>query len=293
MKVVNDPNRWSTDRAEALRGLERLKDPALADAVNKAVDDPQSTVRVEGRRLLAKLEPARALPLLEKVLETGSVSEKQGAFATLAGMPGGASDPVISGWLDRLSAGKGVAPEVELDLLDAARARTSSDAVASKLKALDSTRPKDDPTADYRGTLVGGSASRGSKILSEKSEVQCIRCHKVNGKGGEVGPDLKGVAGRGDRRYLLESIVAPNKQIAKGFETLLVGTTDGQVHTGILKEETESTVRLMDAEGRLETIPKADIEERKRGASAMPEDLVKFLSRAEVRDLVEYLSTLK
>jgi quinoprotein glucose dehydrogenase len=40
-------------------------------------------------------------------------------------------------------------------------------------------------------------------------------------------------------------------------------------------------------------VPKADIEEQKRGASAMPQDLIKHLSRSEVRDLVEFLATLK
>ena len=49
----------------------------------------------------------------------------------------------------------------------------------------------------------------------------------------------------------------------------------------------------MTAEAKLIEVPKAEIEERKRGPSAMPEDLAKKLSRAELRDLVEFLSTLK
>ena len=49
----------------------------------------------------------------------------------------------------------------------------------------------------------------------------------------------------------------------------------------------------MTAEAKLIEIPKADIEERKRGASAMPEDLSKKLTRAELRDLVEFLAGLK
>src|SRR6185437_7314101 len=98
---------------------------------------------------------------------------------------------------------------------------------------------------------------------------------------------------RQDRRYLLEAIVAPNRQIAKGFETLVLATSDGQVQTGILKEDDGKNLRLITPEGKLLTIAKGDIEEQKRGASAMPEDLLKNLSRSEIRDLVEYLAGLK
>ncbi len=56
-----------------------------------------------------------------------------------------------------------------------------------------------------------------------------MRCHKVNGIGGEVGPDLTGIGKKQQRDYLLESIVDPNKQIAKGYETVVITLTNGQV----------------------------------------------------------------
>jgi quinoprotein glucose dehydrogenase len=290
-EVLADTSRPVGPRVEALKALERLGDPKLPEAVSRAVNDPEPSLRVEGRRLLAKLEPSRAISALGTVLDSGSAAERQGAFATLASMPPGAADDLLAQWLDRYKSGR-VPPEVALDLLDAARQR-KSEAVSSRLKSIESALPKDDPLAPYRETLVGGDAARGEKILKEKAEVQCLRCHKVRGTGGEVGPELLGVAKRGDRRYLLESIVTPNREIAKGFETLLVATTDGQVHAGILKEETATTLRLITPEAKLVTVAKADIEERKRGASAMPEDLIKQLSKPELRDLIEFLSTLK
>jgi putative heme-binding domain-containing protein len=182
--------------------------------------------------------------------------------------------------------------EDELDLIEAA-ARRDDPEIARQLRRIDEARPHDDPLSPYRETLVGGDAERGWKVFSEKAEVECIRCHKARDRGGEVGPDLNGIGARQDRRQILESIVVPDRQIAKGFETIVVASADGQVHTGIVKEDTPNHIRLITPEGKFVSVPRADIEEQRRGASAMPQDLTKHLSRSEVRDLVEFLATLK
>jgi quinoprotein glucose dehydrogenase len=95
------------------------------------------------------------------------------------------------------------------------------------------------------------------------------------------------------RGYLLEALVDPNKQIAKGFESVQVATSEGEVILGVFKSEDDKTLRLMNKDGGIMIIPKEDIEDRAVGKSAMPGDLVKQLTKADVRDLVEYLSTLK
>ncbi len=69
--------------------------------------------------------------------------------------------------------------------------------------------------------------------------------------------------------------------------------TDGQTKTGILKSEDAKAVRLMTAEGQLIAVPKDQIDERRRGLSAMPADLVDKLTRSELRDLVAFLASLK
>ncbi|HYT95545.1 MAG TPA: PQQ-dependent sugar dehydrogenase [Gemmataceae bacterium] len=85
----------------------------------------------------------------------------------------------------------------------------------------------------------------------------------------------------------------PNKQIAKGYETVVLTLTSGQIKTGILKAEDGKVVRLMTPEGVLLTIPRDEIDQRMGGPSAMPDDLIRHLSRAELRDLVEFLASLK
>jgi quinoprotein glucose dehydrogenase len=282
-------------RAEAIRALERLHDPRLAQAVARAVNDPVARVRIEGQRLQAKIQPEKALPLLKDVLERGSIAERQGALVALSTVPGPEADAVIAAWLDRLQ-NRQAPPEITHELLEAARSRAAgagASTVNAKLRRYEEALPGDDPLAHFLESLAGGDAARGAALLREKAEVSCIRCHKVDGKGGEVGPDLTGVGKRQDRRYLLESIVAPNRQIARGFETLVIATSDGQVQSGILKEDDGKNLRLITPEGKMLTVPRAEIEEQKRGVSAMPEDLLKHLSKSELRDLVEYLAGLK
>jgi quinoprotein glucose dehydrogenase len=128
--------------------------------------------------------------------------------------------------------------------------------------------------------------------------VSCLRCHKVTGPdgkpfGGDVGPELTGIGSRQNREYILESLVAPDQTIAQGFESVVLATSDGKVVTGVLRGEDDKEVRLMTAEGQPLTILKQEIEERKRGPSAMPADIVSKLSKTELRDLIEYLATLK
>ncbi len=278
-------------RVEAIQALDRLGDRQLTAAVKSAVNDRSSDVRVAGQRLLAKLEPEQALTVLEDVLEHGNTTERQGAFATLGHMPGSAADRVLAKWLDKLSA-KQVPGEVTLDLLEASRLRAGNE-IRDRLQKLDEARSPRDALAPFREALAGGNAQRGAKILMEKAEVSCLRCHKVHGKGGEVGPELTGIGSRQDREYLLASIVTPNAAIAKGFETLVIAKNDGQVVSGVLKEDDGKNLRLLDVNGKSVSVSKSEIEEQKRGASAMPEDVVKHLSKSEIRDLVEYLAGLK
>jgi quinoprotein glucose dehydrogenase len=141
--------------------------------------------------------------------------------------------------------------------------------------------------------MYGGDAMRGRDIFVNKAAVSCQRCHKLDGEGGDVGPPLNGIAAKQKRDYLLESIVLPNKQIAKGYESVLITKADGKSVNGVLKFEDAKEVRIMTAEGQLLSIKKDEIDERRATKTAMPEDLVQKLTKQELRDLVEFLAGLK
>ena len=117
-----------------------------------------------------------------------------------------------------------------------------------------------------------------------------MRCHRIEGKGGKVGPDLSGIGKLKDRRYILEAIVEPSKQIAAGHAQVIVMTDEGLMYTGVVKEDNENEIGLMDNEGKVTRIEKEAIEGMKAGKSGMPNDLQKELTMTELRDLVEYLA---
>src|SRR5204862_83006 len=146
--------------------------------------------------------------------------------------------------------------------------------IKAKLQSVNTTLPKDDPLAPFRVSLYGGNAADGKKIFFERAEAACVRCHKIVGQGsegGEVGPELTHVGANKPREYLLESVLFPNKQIAQGFDSLLVTTKDGTSYAGVVKSENDTDLVLNSPEDGLVTIKKATITARERGLSSMPE----------------------
>jgi mono/diheme cytochrome c family protein len=65
--------------------------------------------------------------------------------------------------------------------------------------------------------LSGGNGIIGKQIVFENSQSECLRCHKIEGKGGIAGPPLDGVANRLDENQLLASLLYPNENVAEGF----------------------------------------------------------------------------
>ena len=161
------------------------------------------------------------------------------------------------------------------------------------MRSYDAARSKTDDVANYRETLAGGDAGRGRDIFLNKAAVQCQRCHKLDGQGGDVGPILNGIGKQQARQYLLEAIVLPNKAIAKGFDSVALRLADGRTVTGVLKGDDGKEVKVMTAEGKLITVKSEDVDEKKTTKSAMPEDIPAKLTKREIRDLVEFLASLK
>jgi quinoprotein glucose dehydrogenase len=291
LEIAVDSKRPAAVRVESLKALAVLKDGQLSRAAKLALADGDARIRTEGRRILAELEPAAILDELKKALASVDTIELQGAFAILGELKEPGAADILENWLDKLLA-RTVPAEVQLDLLEAT-AKHQTAAITAKLASYEANRSPKDNLARWSESLYGGDAESGKRIFLERSEVSCLRCHKVEGTGGEVGPDLAGIGSKQKREYLLEAIVDPDKQIAQGYETVLLTLVDGKVKSGILKSEDKTEVRLMTPEGAIIVVPVAEVDTRSRGPSAMPADLVRHLSRRDLRDLVEFLASLK
>jgi quinoprotein glucose dehydrogenase len=283
-------------RVEALRALANQSDPQLAQAVELASADPSEVLRKEATALQARLPAMTAIARLNQVLESGSVGEQQAAFAGLANLKNPEADAILSNWLSRLLSGT-VRPELQLDLIEAAAGRRSP-ALDEKLIQFEASRPKDD-LGPYRETLAGGNAELGRAIFFDKAETSCARCHRAGDAGGDsgaegfAGPSLTGIGAQRSREYLLEAIVFPNQAIAEGFETVDAFLKNGAYYSGLVESEDETHLVLNSPEDGPVRLAKAEIERRERGLSGMPEGMGALLTRRELRDLIEFLASLK
>jgi quinoprotein glucose dehydrogenase len=306
--LVKDVKSPVSLRVEALYAVEAINAPGAKELADTALASEEPRLRAAGRGVKAKLEPAVVLKELPALLkdEKTSLAEKQGAFAILATMKSSEdADKLLDEWLDTAIAGK-VPGDVILDVLDAAEARAKvKQKLFAPLKAkVDKYRAdknkiasdaKGDKLAGHLESLVGGDAERGRQIFLNNSAVYCQRCHKLDGQGGEVGPQLNGIAAEmgKDRRYLLEAVVLPSANIAKGYETVILVLQDERTVSGIVKSEDKKTIKLLTADNKEVVIPVEDVASRRTGPSAMPADLHQKLTRRELRDVVEFLASLK
>lgn len=288
-QILADNGQSPAVRAAALKSLAALRAADWVGAVERAVADPAPPVRLAALELAGRLNSGAAIKVLGAAAERGSVRERQVAVTALGDI--GAAENILANILDQLLAGK-LPPELHLDLLTAAGKHQSA-AIRDKLARYESSRLKTDHLAEWREALAGGNEERGKSVFWDKQEVACLRCHKVGEEGGEVGPNLSDIGKRQNREYILESIVLPNKQIAQGFETVVVTMTNGKTYAGVLRHEDANAITVVTAEGATLHLPKNQIDTRERGDSAMPADVMKYLSKSELRDLVEYLAGQK
>jgi quinoprotein glucose dehydrogenase len=152
----------------------------------------------------------------------------------------------------------------------------------------------EDPLARWRMCLEGGDAERGRQIFASKAETSCMKCHVVGDAGGsEAGPAMDDVGRRLTAEQLLHAIVEPNAEIAEGFESWLIMTDEDETFSGRILEEDAEVLLLETAKKEQLEFEIAEIKARRRDVSAMPSNVSSHLSRAEMRDIIAFLSSLR
>jgi putative heme-binding domain-containing protein len=136
-----------------------------------------------------------------------------------------------------------------------------------------------------------GDASRGQNIFEEKGN--CTGCHRVNGRGSRLAPDLSDIGAIRAPEALERSLVDPTSSMLPVNRSVRAVTRDGKVITGRRLNEDTYTVQLIDAQERLISLIKSDLREYTvLKTSSMPSYKDK-LSRSELDDVVAFLRTLK
>ncbi|HZF00162.1 MAG TPA: HEAT repeat domain-containing protein [Planctomycetota bacterium] len=141
---------------------------------------------------------------------------------------------------------------------------------------------------------TAGDAARGRALFSDVKGVACIKCHRVYGEGGEVGPDLTGVGLKYGRDHFIESVLYPSAKILDGYKQTMVLTRSGVVIAGRFLGDSGEELTLMDAEGKRHVVKKSEIDQKKEAElSLMPEGLNTGLSLQDFADIVSFLESLK
>jgi putative heme-binding domain-containing protein len=149
---------------------------------------------------------------------------------------------------------------------------------------------RDAVIATYRPALtLAGRREPGRAVFVKV----CATCHKAEGQGTEVGPDLATVSNR-TAEDLLVHILDPNREVAPNYINYNVATSDGRVVSGMIAEETATTVALKRAEGAFDRVPRDQIDSiASSGVSLMPEGLEKGLSPQDFADLMAFVRSIQ
>jgi putative heme-binding domain-containing protein len=143
------------------------------------------------------------------------------------------------------------------------------------------------------GQIKGGDARRGQAVFNS-TKGACASCHAIGYLGGKVGPDLTRIGQIRSDRDLLEAILFPSASFVRSYEPVLVTTTRGKQHNGLVRKDSPEEVVLVTGATEEVRIPRRDIESMEPSkVSIMPAGLDKVLTTQELADLVAFLQACK
>jgi alcohol dehydrogenase (cytochrome c) len=139
-------------------------------------------------------------------------------------------------------------------------------------------------------TASRGDVANGQRIFA----ASCANCHRANGRGGTLGPDLSRVGASRSREMLVRDIREASAAIAPGYQPVTLVLLGGQRVRGARKNEDAFSIQLMLTTERLQGYRKADVREvLVDKASLMPDFTSNRLNDRDLGDLVTYLGTLR
>ncbi|MHC4994902.1 MAG: PVC-type heme-binding CxxCH protein [Planctomycetota bacterium] len=289
---------------------------SLADASGVARDASQPVeVRQGAVEILALTDFGAARPVLIDAMGPNNPRELQGTAArVLGGFPdAGVGAELLEAWpmlspgtrpividallarperaealLDRVEGGGFSASDLRPRDVDRLVKDRRTRARATRLLILErEARTRFQVVADYAKAIapLTGDASRGRRVFAEA----CAACHRLEGVGAEIAPNLAAFAARGPEAILI-NVLDPNREIDPAYAAYLLRTRDGRAIAGVMSAETASGVVITSADGATHNVRRADIAElTSTGASFMPEGLEAAIDAQAMSDLIAYL----
>lgn len=143
--------------------------------------------------------------------------------------------------------------------------------------------------ASASDTFVPGDAVHGERIFWGQGH--CGSCHMIRGRGGIVGPDLSSIGEERTLRQIRDALTQPRSQIPDGYRPVEIVTADGRRLSGVLKNENNFSLQLLDSHDQLQLLTRDELREvYYKHSSLMPANYDKSLSPAELQDLLAFLS---
>jgi putative membrane-bound dehydrogenase-like protein len=295
--LLSSPERPLRD--EAMRTLALRSDDASQKRLRSlATDGADTTLRafaVLGLAHSVSTSAESRRVLLALLADPGL---RRDALRSLRGVPLSADERRTQfAWWDQLPKENGEPSEERRELAEqlllVLGPNTEKGEEDRRKKITDLIDPSPADEAGWRKALAGrGDAAAGERVFFHVRGPRCAVCHRIDGRGGQVGPDLSAIGLSLDRGKLIESILMPSKEIAPAFTTWIITLRNGKTHTGVIVSENfDSTITLADADGKRFTLQRLDIDDRQASPkSLMPDDLPKQMTRREFLDLLAFLS---
>lgn len=279
-------------RASAVEALHSIDADGVDAAVSLGLKDKSATLRAAAVRVLAKrnTNSQELISALNEALKSTDLREQQNALRILGSIKSSEAIGLLEVQAQQLIDGL-ASPVLQFDILEAAKANGGGNlaGIASDYHAAHAGRSLVDRFPEI---LEGGDPVVGESIFRTNFTAQCIRCHKVGQVGGDVGPNLNGLAGRLDGRAMLESLIDPQAKIADGYGLITFTMKNGEILTGSIEKKSANFLSIKDQSGVRSLIKTADIKSRSKSVSSMP-PMMGILTPRDLRDLVAYMKTLK
>jgi putative heme-binding domain-containing protein len=137
---------------------------------------------------------------------------------------------------------------------------------------------------------VAGNAENGERVF----RAQCAGCHRTNGTGGRLGPDLSRIGISRARAAIVNRVRGASEDFLEGYEPVVITLKNGQTVRGVRKNGDLFSVQIMDGRERIQGYLRSDVRDVTPGRqSAMPVFGVDRLNESDLNDLLSYLATLK